>query len=308
MSRLLPVCYFPTKKMIVDDNQAFVQSLMLKFCKESYEIYNHPDAALQFLNNDYHTALPVSALLKADTNMMDDKGQSLININIDAISQYVKTSSSQEISVIFVDYHMPHMTGVEFLSQIQHLPMKKVLFTAEQNFRLAIDAFHAGLIDGYLRKEDEDFLEQFEKMQKEMELQYFTRLSEIIAGSGECGYLQNESLKNSFLRFLNAQHCASYSITDLQGNFECEDNANKKHHVLIRRKDQLEELASVAEEDGARLETINKIRSGQVIPYFGNKPYWQVPGSEWDAYLHAAERLGVGDNDDLYWVKIHEAG
>jgi CheY-like chemotaxis protein len=305
MSEIFPVCFFQTKKIIVDDNQVFIDSLLLKNHGKAYSAFNSPTKALDYFLNEYQSVLPLSAILKTDANVIDSSHRQLVNIDIGEIQRYMNANQNRDISIIFVDYHMPDMTGVEFLRKIKHLPMKKVLFTGEGEDSIAIKAFNEGLIDAYLRKDDPDFITEIEKIEKELEWRYFESLSHKISGVEDFSYLSNERLRNKFSIFFNQAGNGSFCISDIQGNFNWYDHNQHKAHILVRRKVQLDELANAAEEDGASIDTLNKLRSGKVIPFFGQKSYWEIPASEWDAYLHEAECLS--ENDDIYWVKIDVA-
>ena len=49
---------------------------------------------------------------------------------------------------------------------------------------------------------------------------------------------------------------------------------------------QLNDLSKAAEDDGASVEVVEKLKTGKVIPFFGEKEYWQIPADEWEKYLY----------------------
>ena len=53
-----------------------------------------------------------------------------------------------------VDYSMPEVDGIQFLTSIRNANCMKILLTGIADEREAVAAFNAGLIDCYLKKTD----------------------------------------------------------------------------------------------------------------------------------------------------------
>lgn len=302
MSIALPICFFPTKKVILDDNTDYSNGFLLKLHNQQVASYQNPDLAMKYLLNDCEVKLKGADLVVADSEIVDSSTQHIININISGLKNKLVEKIEPEVSVVFVDYHMPEMTGIDFLEKIQHLPIKKVLLTGENDYRIAVDAFNSGLVDAYIRKDDPDFLEKINEVITTLEWKYFSDFSRLVSGTPEFNYLNNPSVVALFKELMQKEGFAGYCMTHVQGDFVMRDLHGRQSCLLLRQKAQLSELAKIAEEDGASNETVNALQGGLMIPYFSEKEYWEVPGCEWDSRLYPAKSL-VGD-DNLVWALV----
>lgn len=64
------------------------------------------------------------------------------------------TARFSDIAAIVVDYEMPEMNGIQFLTAAKDVACARILLTATANESHAVEAFNAGLIDFYVKKSD----------------------------------------------------------------------------------------------------------------------------------------------------------
>lgn len=299
MQSSIPVCFYPTRKIIIDDDHAFTDSMLLKMHHHNLSSYNSPIDALNYLSEEYK---PVFA--KFDIIKESSSAQHVIDINIEKLQSMVSTPRYQDISVILIDYHMPDIQGIDFLKKIQHLPIKYVLITAEQDYNIAIDAFNAGLVDAYIRKDDPDFTNKIQRMTHELEWKYFTELSDICTNISDFDFLKNPNLLSTFKTILEDNKITEFYLNHTHGNFTMINKDQKEMHLLVRTQAQLEILSTIAEEDGGSPQIIDDLKSGKVIPFFGAKEYWQVPASEWDKFAYPA--IKVKGDAGLLWSIVND--
>ena len=68
-----------------------------------------------------------------------------ICLNIDTHHQQIYNSERfAQISVVITDYAMPEMDGVDFLRQIKHSEIKRILLTGVADEKIAVKAFNWG--------------------------------------------------------------------------------------------------------------------------------------------------------------------
>jgi CheY-like chemotaxis protein len=302
MMTSIPICFFPMRKIVLDDDHEFLQSILLKMHGNNFISYNSPHEALNYLLQEYQPTMSKSELIIDNSTIADSATQHVINIDIDKLQQMLLNVCHQDISVIFVDYHMPGMMGIHFLNAIRHLPIKKALITGENDYKIAVDAFNSGLIDAYLRKDDPQFSDKIQNIVSELEWKYFVELSNLVVDVPSFDYLRNPHFVKKFRKFIQENDISAFCLTHTQGNFTAQSKQKKKNHILVRNKIQLHELSKIAEEDGGHQETINGLKQGKAIPFFDSLEYWQVPANEWDKFLHPATKL---DYSDLVWATIN---
>lgn len=287
----IPLCFYPFRKMILDDDNNFLDSFLLKFHDRKFISYNSPEVALDFLQNSYIPKLKKNDLVMSELSIPDTSTRHPIQINIDQFKKFSSCNNFDDINVLLIDHHMPKMLGIEFLREIQHLPIKKILITGENDYKIAVDAFNDGLLDAYLKKNDPDFNQKILQLIADLEWQYFNELCQVVVAVTNFNFLRNINVVKIFKQFIAENHISQFYMINMQGDFIVQDAFNKKIYFLLREKAQLNELAKVAEEDGATVQTIEYIKSGKMIPYFDDKDYWSVPASEWKKFLYPAKEI-----------------
>ncbi|WP_010304116.1 response regulator [Candidatus Odyssella thessalonicensis] len=164
-------CYFPTKVIFVDDNSSILKSLALIIDHNlaTYEFFDNPYQALEFVNNcqaiDF---LPSAFPLREQKN--------------DEIYKAIFSSQRyEEVSTVIVDYEMPGMKGLEFCEKIENPYIRKILYTGAADEKIAIEAFNTGLIDGYIRKQDENEKQAaiLNRFIAQSQLRYFKAITDI---------------------------------------------------------------------------------------------------------------------------------
>lgn len=298
----IPICFYPMRKIILDDDNAFSQSLLLKMHGENFISYTSPDETLNYLQEVYRPTLTQSNLI-TDHSLFSDSGtQQPINMNIDKLKQMLFKLTHSDISVLLIDYHMPEMKGTDFLKKIQHLPIKKALITGESDTHVAINAFNSGLINAYLGKNDPNFLGKINNLLFELEWQYFVDLSNFFYSIPGFHYLRNAHFISQFIKIIQENDITAFCLTHIQGNFTAVNKKGNQLHILTRTKTQLLELAEIAKEDGGSRETIHKLKAGCVIPFFDDLEYWQIPANQWDSFLYPA--IDVPGNPNIAFAAI----
>ncbi|MGF6607209.1 CheY-like chemotaxis protein [Paraburkholderia sp. WSM4175] len=149
-----PPVFYPSTVVFVDDNDSYLDALR-RFFPGTYTnlFFTRPQAALSYIRQH---ARENSLEFAAASACLSEPG----------VERFVETSAErdivaqpsrfEEVAAVVVDYDMPGIGGVEFLSSISHLRCAKVLLTGVADETVAVKAFNAGIVDLYLRKTDAD--------------------------------------------------------------------------------------------------------------------------------------------------------
>ena len=297
----LPCCYFPTRIVMVDDNETLTQSLKLHLNFESQN-FNDPLKALNYLSNYTPTVTEQYWLLPENESDLCD-GAFIQPLYIDTgeiRSLQHDPDKYQDISVVIMDYHMPALTGLEVLSRLSDKPFKTILLTGEGDHALAVKAFNQGQIDYFLRKDEENLSEKLNQIIKQLQFEYFSNMGKrsrellswdypLLSDQKTCEYFYNKIQENNIKEFY---------LMNLWGNYLLIDQERQKHYFCAYTQEQLNTIAENAHEANAEEKIINELTTGKKIPFFGeNMPYWKVDGKNWNQYLFNPDIIKTNQGD-----------
>jgi CheY-like chemotaxis protein len=173
----IPVYYFPTVLVAVDDSQRFLKYLSFYLPEDlKVDIFHDPLAALQQLTTHY-SKVNLPAVLQ-----IDPESNHAINIDLTQILELLYDSDRfNVVSTLLIDYAMPGMNGIEFCEKLHQHPMaklKKIMLTGEADQNAAIRAFNKGILDKFLLKNEENLNTLIQSTVKEMQVEFFETLTE----------------------------------------------------------------------------------------------------------------------------------
>ena len=299
MKNRIPCFCHPTRKILLDDDKEFSQSVALKMHGKNFTAYHSVNEMLDYFTTKYKPSYSNRDLTDLLVTHSECMATHSFNKKFDSSHN---NTFYDDISILFIDYHMPEMCGLDFLEKISTLPFKKILMTGEHDYMIGINAFNNGLIDGYIRKYDANFLTHLSQMTDECEWNYFTDLSQPTFDLPAFDYLHNEHVINLFTQLLSKKNITHFHLIDKQGTFCMHTVTGEKEYFVLKTTQQLKQLSELALDDGTPEKSANKIAKGAVIPFFNLKQHWEVPGNEWDRYLYSANRLS--ENAEYFWTNI----
>ncbi len=302
MKSLIPICFYPTRKIILDDDNIFTESILFKMQDKHFSSYTSPHCLLNYLLKKYDTVFRQTDLFEIEQANSELSAYYNFHIPIKKWNAIATNTFVCDISVILIDYHIPNMNGIDFLNQIKNFPFKKILITGEQDYSIGIDALNVGLVDAYIRKDDPDLLNKMNSLVRALEWKYFTELSLSAYNISELNYLKNDVFLKKFEKLILENNITSFFLTNKEGDFSGFNVEREQSFIVVRSRKQLQELSNLAKEDGASEEIINDLVQAKVIPFFRNKQYWEIPAKEWGGFLHPANLLT--DDSSLVWAVI----
>lgn len=174
----IPACYFPTKIVFVDDNHNFLSCIKKKFDSYDYSFEFHKDANLALSHiNDTSIERQIGGYFHQvlESDLCDSK---VVEYKMRDICDLIYNKKRFDIhSVVFVDYDMPSMDGLEFCSRITNQNIQKILLTGVADELVAIEAFNKGHIHGYIKKQNADLFGKIESFINKFTIKYFNELT-----------------------------------------------------------------------------------------------------------------------------------
>lgn len=145
--------FHPLSVLFIDDSADFLNGLRGFFRDRTLNrFFTNPKAALDHIASSRRDfGARAGGLSSADCIAIErGTGNALGSDPFDDRGRF------DEIAAVVVDYEMPEMDGIRFLSSIRDVPCTKILLTGVAGNEEAVEAFNAHLIDFYLRKTDAD--------------------------------------------------------------------------------------------------------------------------------------------------------
>ncbi len=308
---LIPSCFFPSTVVFVDDSREFLVNFTLQMDdRMAYRIFDSPYDALDLINAaqrevDNLNQRCVSEYVESNAWPMTNQ---TINIDLAAIHWEVYNPRRfAEVSVVIVDYAMPGMNGLEFCSRMGNSPVKKILLTGQADERTAIEAFNDGIIDRFVQKNDPNVTQLIQKNIEKLQWEYFRDMSDMVANmlavnSPSC--LQDPKFADFFMNICEENNIIEFYLTENSGSFLLLDEQANPSCLIMKTSQDLKHHYDLALDNQAPQEVLDKLKTGEEIPYFWQADSYQQEWNDWASCLFPAKRVECKEN--YYYVLIKD--
>lgn len=213
----LPICSFPTKTIIIDDNREFLDSLTLNlsYKNHSYELFCNIYEALDYIEQNKRRSLWFQEFVNYLEGESAEK--KLIEINLQNLyKQIFGQNRFSVITSIVVDYDMPDLNGLELCHKLKDLSANKILLTGAADEKLAVDAFNASLIDCFIAKHDTGIYQTLNLAIQKASETYFEKISMLLAPlyEGNNFMTKNYEFSSFFINFINRNKISEYYLLE----------------------------------------------------------------------------------------------
>lgn len=288
MSRLTLSPYFhPTTVVLVDDNEAFLQSLTLELPPTiAFRGFTSPEAALAFLNQPIRLAPLVDRCFTLDRS---HDTEAVIHLDLGVIEQEINyLERFRRVSVVLVDYAMPSVDGLQFCERMKDPYARRAMLTGVADEKLAVEAFNAGLIHRFIPKHRATAVEAvvafIAELQRDYFNQYLARLRTALAIDPP-GFLVDPVIAVRARRFMRDEHIVEYYlVNDPPGFLMLRADGSVVRLVLLDQAARERQAEFVRRYD-APAEIRRSIERGQLVglfsgdspaDYFGDEAYpWE---------------------------------
>jgi len=288
----IPISFFPSTVFLIDDNKRFLKNISLQLDELStYRPFDKPNVALEEL--DKHTNVLSSTQhfvdLDAD-NLLDGKHSTELDVTSIYKTVY-NPSRFEQVSIVIVDYGMPHLNGLEFCKKLKNNSCKKIMLTGEADFQIAVRAFNDGIIDKFILKSDLKLRETLNTSIIEMQQEYFYESTQNITYSlpvetNRC--LEDPKVVEIFNQIYLEHKFVECYLLDTSGSMLLVDSLGTPAWFIIKSEPELEIFHGFAEDDQLPEKVCTQIQSGELIPYF---PERHTFTRDWAQHLYPAQKL-----------------
>jgi CheY-like chemotaxis protein len=268
--------YHPASILLVDDDLSFLESLRFFFGERfNCLTFQRPSEAIAYLKSiapDAYTAPDYVMPMHGAVDQFDAApGDVILQMRTTQISRIFSNPARFKIpSVVVVDYAMPGMTGIEFLQQIRHLPLRRLMLTGRADERTAIDAFNDGLIDSFFMKQEADLPEAISRridlLQKEFFAQRTTALQSMLATA--LPFSVDPDFAAAFETISGHHKIVEYCVvTDPPGVLGLRADGSQTFFLIVDA-DYTRAAVEIAHAEGAPPELIELLQKGEAVALF----------------------------------------
>ncbi|GAB4391992.1 MAG: response regulator [Gammaproteobacteria bacterium] len=301
-----PICYYPTKVIIVDNPFGFLANLSIQLEPSlCCQVIKLPYLAFKAIEQVYTpTAIHENSSLLTQINapksvvhqIAQDEDNAITNWKISMLHHEVYNPLRfNDISVVVVDFVMVGMDGVQFCKRIQDPSIKKIIVVPKVFEKLAMQAFNRGIIDCYLRRDDPNLVNLLEENINILQRRYFVDISyQILKTFNQPfnSWLHEPKFASFFKHICNEYQIAEYYLTELSGSFLLLDADGHSKCFIVKSADDMRQLYQIAKRNHASLEILSHLQKCAKVPF-----YWQqgdpneLHWSDWDTCLYNVSPL-----------------
>jgi CheY-like chemotaxis protein len=211
-------------------------------------------------------------------------------------------------SVLVVDYSMPQMNGVEFCEALRDLPCKKILLTGTADENVAVAAFNRGLIHRYIRKSDDDALDELEREILDLQLEFFmdrSRDMRSILALQDYSFVTDPAI-GVLLGELSERHqIVEHYLHANPGGFLLYDRDAKARLLIIENEQSMNAHYEVAQDNNAPASMLAALKAREIIPNFsdGDGMYSPAFADRWHKYCEPARRI---EGREIYYSALFD--
>lgn len=303
--------YHPTTTVVIDDDRLFLDTIKIHLASDApYELYEDAKKAIQAIQAINSNKLNLCEIL---TNLDIYEIQynkclvQPIDIQISHIhKEILDANRNNQVSLIFVDYNMPEINGLDFCRIIKNHPAKKVLLTGQADKQTAIAAFNEGIIDKFILKSESNLSLVLNNIIKTAHNEYFYKLSESISNLLICNKnlpFNDTQYTKFILDYLSNNKFIEYYVYDKHGSYLCIQSDNTIQLLIIRSEKEIYELYELARDNGVPSKLSRSLLHREKILFFPSQKDMKQPVSNWEKYMLPAKK--IASNSKYYYSIIN---
>ncbi|MCC2624782.1 MAG: Response regulator receiver [Burkholderiales bacterium] len=306
----LPLFYFPTTIVCVDDNALMLKTLdtLIHSNIKQHQVkkFDNSGGALDFLKNNASGISNIQFLRSfVEHEYCDLTNHSPVDLEISKFSELAENSNKvNEISLLIVDYEMPGLNGIELCQQLKDISAKKILLTAHGDYQKALNAFNNKLVDRFVVKGQNDTQDNLVAYIKSLTHEYFdditAKLQAHLKVSGNLAVFDE-----IFIKFFNdlvlREQIKEYYLIDKNGSFLLINSLGQHSYLLVHTDSSLDYFVEIYNEEPDAEKYVKQVEGRGLIPCFGPDIYPEkINMQEWGKYFCKPQIL-KGAHAAYYW-------
>ena len=170
---MIPIMYYPTTTIFLDDNNDFLESLKVLEFSDKNIFTTNTNIAMDHINKEKSKMLIIPKITNAETQ------DEYIQHHLQNVKKRIfMPNKESEISVLVIDYDMPQIDGISFCKNLNKVNpnIYKILLTGADKDDVITEALESGCIDFFLPKSNTNTLNKLKETIKNGKEKYFNNV------------------------------------------------------------------------------------------------------------------------------------
>ena len=304
MNKILPF-FWPTKMIIVDDNELFVESLTEHINnKHRCKAFTNPlDALYELQSEEFNFDWFISKKGFSGFGAVD------YNINYQTIESITNNSNRYNIySTLVIDNDMPEMKGLDFCKKIpSNLGIRRIMLTGNLGYKSGVKELNHKIVDSFVAKDDlsgtiiNNLISKEERVffdNHSKKIFYFLKMENSL------NPIFQEDYKNYFNQVIEKHQICEYYMLNDQGWFLLINENGKKHVLYLYNEAELDEICKEAEYRGLKQDFLSQLKSRHkgFCFYRVENDEWPDDIRDWQQYF--CDLMPITINSKKHFVAI----
>lgn len=274
--------FFKTKVLLIDDDPLIMEAIKRALPKHEVITCQSPEEAFAILECN---EIRIKTLLSAKQSP------------IAFMRAYKKDPNI--ISMVFIDYSMPTMTGVELINKLGASLLQKVLLTGHADLKVAVALFNKGLIQQFISKDEPNLLERLENSIVTFKERFLQQFCPIDNNKEQAAV--NKQLFEHLMKNIDLADYDSCFPVGSEGNYYVRKDEQGTLFLSVKEKDQ-KKFAAIARDHALDEEIVTGLDSGRsTLAFLFNTK--DVPVELWGEHMVAAEKV-IANGRPYYFAMV----
>ncbi|CAN5293526.1 response regulator [soil metagenome] len=307
----VPVCYFPSTVIFLDENSDFLRNFTLQpSLPFTCHFFDQTADTLEALHlNQQSENLAQWCLNEPNQPPITQNNFATQTMCLDLTAIHWEVYNPQrfnECTVIVINTLASDLDKLTLCRNIQNHAIKKILLVDENEETLVNEAIKDSLIDLCLNKQDPNIKALLLDGIKHLQMNYFLEMSDtvskmLVTKLSNCLY--DPTFIDLFYQLQQQEQIVEYYLTEVSGSFLMLNAAGKPSCLVIKQQEDLLQHYNHGKNNNLPEELLEEIKLGKKIPTFlHSNNYYQW--TDWANYIHKAQRLD--GNNTYYYAYVKE--
>jgi CheY-like chemotaxis protein len=262
-----PLLLLPKRVAYVDDQGNYLDALRASLTPlrtpsfVARTFIESPETALRTIVQEVSHWRAVERLLADARDAREDRGEAALYVE----RYFGDWRRFRLTSVLFIDYGMPGMNGVELLERLQDCPSRRVMLTGEADEQVAIRAFNAGQIQMFIPKNSPDLLNTIRSALDNLHLSMCEHLGHLIRSTvagWQLELLHNPRVREGLKQKLEELEWMEYVVVGRPFGLLGMRHAGPLQWLQLETAETLRGLAQGLSESGADAPDVQRVLAG----------------------------------------------